>query len=436
LDACRTGKDTSASLITGTKQIEIDKSFFLDGQEVPVAGLAEMKAVGNTFIAFAAGPGEVALEGSNGSSLSPFTKALVRNLSSVDLPLSNLTGRVRQEVLDETGGRQRTWDQSSLLVPFYFNPGSVLLFTGNVMALIGLIISAFIYSLILLSPHVTMEWIVAAVALPIASFATLMVGTQKAYARLRGGFNSDSNARGSELWANLRKGAGGGFLGSLVGALFLSVPYFYQWAKPTETFGQLCLEIIYGTAFAACLLGPLALAGAHLWPAPKGASIRTRIGYVMFGAGLGGTLAGLIAAPFITSYFGSMSGRPEMDPLLLLPGSVVSSAAIVFSIMNFELERLSGRHLGISAGSSFLAVGLGAVFAVIIFGPLYLLGAVSAVTVFLENHYYSPLALFFGGALYGAPVGLVLGLAIGAAIVLVQFFSGQLTVPRSSQRQP
>jgi hypothetical protein len=436
LDACRTGRDTSANLIGGTKQIEVDKSFFLDGQGIPAAGLAEMKAVGNTFIAFAAGPGEVALEGGDGSSLSPFTKALVKHLTSVDLPLSNLTGRIRKEVLAETDGRQTTWDQSSLVVPFYFNPGSVLMFAGNVMALIGLIISAFIYSLVLLSPDVTIKWIGAALALPIASFATLMVGAQKAYARLRGGFDSDSNAREFQLLANLRKGAGGGFLGSLVGTLFLSVPYFHQWVDPSETFGELCLEITYGTALAACLLGPLALAGAYLWPAPNGASIRTRISHVMLGAGLGGTLAGLIAAPIITWYFGSMEGRPVMDPLLLLPGSVVGASAVIFSIMNFELERLSGRRIWITAVSSLLAVVLGGPFALIVFGPLYLLGAVSAVTAYLTDHYYSPSALFAGGALYGAPVGLVLGLVIGAAIVLIQLLSGQIIVARSGQRQP
>jgi hypothetical protein len=436
LDACRTGKDTSASLIAGAKQIEVDKSIFLDGEEIPAAGLAEMKAVGNTFIAFAAAPGEVALEGGDGSSLSPFTKALVKHLASVDLPLSNLTGRVRQEVLVETDGRQRTWDQSSLIVPFYFNPGSVLMFAGNVMALIGLVISAFIYSLVLLSPDVTIKWIGAALVLPIVSFTTLMVGAQKAYARLRGGFDSDSNAREFQLLANLRKGAGGGFLGSLVGALFLSVPYFRLWVHPSETFGELCLEITYGTALAACLLGPLALAGADLWPAPDGASILTRISRIMLGSGLGGTLAGLIAAPLITWYFGSMAGRPVMDPLLLLPGSVVGASAVIFSIMNFDLERLNGRRIWITAASSLLAVVLGGPFAFIVFGPLYSLGTVSAVTAYLENDYDSPSALLARGALYGVPVGLVLGLVIGAAIVLIQVLSGQIIVAGSGQRQP
>jgi uncharacterized caspase-like protein len=87
-----------------------------------------MKANSDTFIAFAAAPGEVALGGIAGNSLSPFTVGLLKHLEVVDLPLANLTSRVRQDVLDETRGQQRTWDQSSLirhsistLVRFYFS---------------------------------------------------------------------------------------------------------------------------------------------------------------------------------------------------------------------------------------------------------------------------------------------------------------------------
>jgi uncharacterized caspase-like protein len=185
LDACRTGKDVRS--IIGGKGVEIDKDIYFNDVPVPPPGLAEMKATGNTFIAFAAGPGEVARQGIAGSPLSPFTRALVKHINSVDLPISNLTARIRQEVLEETGDTQRTWDQSSLTVPFYFNPGSLLLLTGNMMALGGLVISAMIYSLVLLSPEISLKWIGAALTLPVASFVVLIVGTQGVYSRLRGG---------------------------------------------------------------------------------------------------------------------------------------------------------------------------------------------------------------------------------------------------------
>jgi Caspase domain len=166
LDACRTGKDLKQVVATGTRGIEIDRTFKLDNMVVSTQGLAEIKAASDTFIAFAAGPDQVALDGVAGGLLSPFTGALVKHLASVDLPLSNLTSRVRQEVLDETGQTQRTWDQSSLRAPYYFNPGSLLLFAGNLMALIGLMISTAIYSLVLASPGVTVGWVAAALGLP------------------------------------------------------------------------------------------------------------------------------------------------------------------------------------------------------------------------------------------------------------------------------
>jgi len=422
LDACRTGKE--ARLILGGKQFEIDKAFFLNGVEIPPPGLAEMKAVGNTFIAFAAGPGEVALEGIAGSPLSPFTRALVKHLSSVDLPLSNLTGRIRQEVLEETGGRQRTWDQSSLVVPFYFNPGSLLLFTGNIMALLGLAISAVIYSLVLSSPGLSPQWIAAALVLPIVSFAILIVGAQRAYSRLRGRLGIGKRALRRHWFVNLRKGAIGGFLGSLVGSLFLSIPYFLSWAVPSETFGQLSLEVAYGAAVAACFVGALSLAGAHLC-STAGSVGRGQIIRTILGSALGGMLAGLIAAPVITWYFGRIAGRPEMRPLLLLPGSVIGASVVVFSIVNFDLERLSGRRIWTSVGGSLLALASGIPAALIVFGPLYLLGIVKAVTTFLEHHYNSAFGLFVGGACYGVPVGLVLGTVIGVAIVIIQVWSGK-----------
>jgi uncharacterized caspase-like protein len=423
LDACRTGKD--ARLIVGGKHFEIDKAFFLNGVEVPPPGLAEMKAVGNTFIAFAAGPGEVALEGIAGSPLSPFTRALVEHLSAVDLPLSNLTGRVRQEVLEETDGRQRTWDQSSLVVPFYFNPGSLLLFTGNMMALVGLAMSAVIYSLVLSSPGLSTDWFAAALVLPVASFTILIVGAQSAYSRLRGTVGTGKRAVGPQLIVNFRKGTIGGFLGSVVGSLFVSIPYFLSWDAPSETFGQLCLEVTYGAALGACFVGALSLCGAHLCSIAGGASADWRAVRTVLGSALGGMLAGLITAPAITWYFGRIGDRPEMSPLLLLPGSVVGASVVVFSIVNFDLERLSGRRIWTSAVGSLLALISGIPFALVVFAPLYFIGIVKAVTLFLEDNYNSTLGLLVGGACYGVPVGLVLGLVIGVAIVVIQVWSGK-----------
>jgi hypothetical protein len=431
LDACRTGTDSKEAITAGTRGIEIDRTFKLDNMTVPTQGLAEIKAMGDTFIAFAAGPGEVARDSIGGSLLSPFTGALVKHLPSVDLPLANLSSRVRQEVLRETGETQRTWDQSSLRFPFYFNPGSLLLFVGNLMALIGLVISTVIYSMVLSSPQITWNWIVAALALPLTSFLILMFGTQTVYSRLRGTTyeTRDASLAGSAT-DTFVKGVTGGFLGSLVCSLFLSVPYYWEWSlrmEPPETFGQLYLEITYGTISAACMLGAFTLTGALVavsWRRTKPSELGNKT-QILVGSSVGGVVTGLVVAPWLTWYIGRIRDRPEMTPWLLLPGSLLGSSLLVFSIINFDLERLSTHRARTSALASVCALLAGIPVALIIFVPLYLVGIGDAVTNFLRANYDNPVGLMEGGAIYGAPVGLVLGLVIGCAIILTQSWSGK-----------
>jgi hypothetical protein len=132
----------------GGKGITADKAFFVNDKQLPPSGLAEMQTKSDTFITFAAAPGGVAYDGLRQESLSPFTQALVKYLDIVDLPLANLSSRVRQDVLNKTNGQQRTWDQSSLMSPFYFSPGSILFFTGNFLAVIGLVVAVLIFTLV------------------------------------------------------------------------------------------------------------------------------------------------------------------------------------------------------------------------------------------------------------------------------------------------
>ena len=137
LDACRDSGDARRSVVG--KSISTEKGIFINNQPLPPSGLAEMGDQPDTFIAFAAPPGQVAREGLPGERLSPFTQSLVNYLDVVDLPLANLTSRVRQEVFENTGRLQRTWDQSSLMSPFYFSPGSLWFFIGNLLGVAGLV---------------------------------------------------------------------------------------------------------------------------------------------------------------------------------------------------------------------------------------------------------------------------------------------------------
>jgi hypothetical protein len=76
-------------------------------------GLARIEpGVSDTLIAFAAKAGAVAVEGN--ATHSPFSAALLKHLAAPGLDLRLVLGRVRDEVLKSTGGRQEPFVYGSL----------------------------------------------------------------------------------------------------------------------------------------------------------------------------------------------------------------------------------------------------------------------------------------------------------------------------------
>lgn len=73
-----------------------------------------------SLIAFATGPGQIAEDGAGQNS--PYTAALVKHIATPGLQIENVLRRVRTEVAKETGGRQLTWESSSLTEDFFFFP--------------------------------------------------------------------------------------------------------------------------------------------------------------------------------------------------------------------------------------------------------------------------------------------------------------------------
>ncbi len=82
------------------------------GSVAEAPGLAPAGAPAGTLIAFATAPGRTASDGSGDNS--PFTTAFLRYVDEPGLEVRQLMTRVRQSVLDATGGDQVPWDQSSL----------------------------------------------------------------------------------------------------------------------------------------------------------------------------------------------------------------------------------------------------------------------------------------------------------------------------------
>ncbi len=448
LDACRdgdSGDKQTAYLQTFEDQL-VNKSIAADsGDEGPLAAgelrskFATMNEGDNTFIAFATASGEVAY-GGKGKLLSAFTAAFVKYMSAVDLPLTNLTSRVRVEVLKQTGQRQNTWDQSSLRSSFFFNPSSFLMFAGNAMALVGLF-PALVPCCFLLVAHQSWEWIAVSATLPLFSLAILLFGMQSMYSRLRGSFDADLVTQPrlvDHLVVSAQKGTIGGYLGSLFGSLGIAIIYYNTWSyydvnfpgmhDKLEPFGEILLEIVLATSLTACLLGFLGLFFARVtfknWHFEL--SDDTSIKRTMIGAMVGGMLAGLIAAPILTVYFG-LTRRPDISPVVGLPSVFLGLAIITFSILNsivnFDFERLTLKRLGISALASLAALGIGAVAAIVIIGVFYVIGMMKFDTDWMHAHAEDYRVLLAGGAIYGVPVGIVAGSIVGAAVILTERWS-------------
>src|SRR6202166_721385 len=82
------------------------------------AGLAEMSSGEGTLIAFATGPGQTALDGPVGTN-SPFTRALIANITQPGVEIQQAMTRVRAQVNDETNKAQLPWGHTNLIGAVY-----------------------------------------------------------------------------------------------------------------------------------------------------------------------------------------------------------------------------------------------------------------------------------------------------------------------------
>jgi hypothetical protein len=84
-------------------------------------GLAEMKSGEGTLIAFATGPGQTALDGQEGAN-SPFTRALMANITQPGVEIQQAMTQVRAQVNEETNKGQLPWGHTNLTGAVYLNP--------------------------------------------------------------------------------------------------------------------------------------------------------------------------------------------------------------------------------------------------------------------------------------------------------------------------
>ncbi|MDX2202822.1 MAG: caspase family protein [Hyphomicrobiaceae bacterium] len=86
------------------------------------SGLAEMRSGEGTLIAFATGPGQVALDGEGRHS--PFTRALLAHLPAPGVEIQAAMTMVRAQVQEETGKKQLPWANTNMVGFFYMQPGA------------------------------------------------------------------------------------------------------------------------------------------------------------------------------------------------------------------------------------------------------------------------------------------------------------------------
>jgi uncharacterized caspase-like protein len=86
-------------------------------------GLAQTDAPVGTLLAFATGPGKVAVDGGGGDN-SVYTANLVKMLPTPGLPVELMFKRVREAVVRQTQALQVPWESSSLQGEFAFVPGA------------------------------------------------------------------------------------------------------------------------------------------------------------------------------------------------------------------------------------------------------------------------------------------------------------------------
>src|SRR5437868_9955852 len=79
-----------------------------------------MKSGEGTLIAFATGPGQTALDGQEGTN-SPFTRALLANITTPGVEIQQAMTKVRAQVNEETNKGQLPWGHTNLIGSVYLN---------------------------------------------------------------------------------------------------------------------------------------------------------------------------------------------------------------------------------------------------------------------------------------------------------------------------
>lgn len=429
LDACRNNPFGNILAESNTRTRSWEN---VSTNEFDSSGLAEFGSPTGTLIAFAAAPGKTATDhGELGHS--PFTQALLKNISAVDLPLTNLLHRVSEEVKKQTNEAQQPWYHSSLEKPFFFYPGSLITLTGNLLALFAVVMALAVFATTFVDgfrPFLAFAG-TATVAL---ALSILIFGMHRAYQRLRGMREPDQIDRSTFAKLLLQRGVIGGALGGICIVPIIAFPYYRLYLQEyysdfercardplcqtsLEPIGRIAVDMVVAGVSVSSLLGFTCWFGASVFF--KNTSLiavsKPSTRHLFCGSIVGGISTGLIVGPIATTYF-AFQERPIADPKFLAPFTIIASAIVVFALVNYSLERMSLAKLRRSLVGTLGGLAGGGAVAVAVFGPLYFGGVVDSIVNWMittqENHgfHYNTIKVFLvGGLIYGFFLGIVLG---------------------------
>jgi hypothetical protein len=112
----KSGTATNIIVLDACRENPFERAW---GRSAATRGLAPVYAPKGTIIAYATSPGQIARDGAgrNGA----YTAALLKHIDTPDLSLESMFKRVRNTLSAVTGGKQISWEHTSLAGDFFFN---------------------------------------------------------------------------------------------------------------------------------------------------------------------------------------------------------------------------------------------------------------------------------------------------------------------------
>lgn len=244
------------------------------------------------------------------------------------------------------------------------------------------------------------------------TFGLLLLGLHRSFKFLRGDF------KGQQELALYRSGLGG-YFGGIFAAPIVAGSYYLGWYIDADyydpvlvPFATLLGEITFACILAGIVLGPASLALSK-WPFGRRAP---SLLLSLVGGIAGGILAGLIVGPPLTFLFGRLD-RPAVSAAVLLPGGLLGVSLLVFSIVTYNVERISYRTMRRNAVIAFFSTLFVSAVAGLMLLAVY--GVMQEQINALLGHRDTKVLLTAGLAI-GAVVGVILGSAISVALLFTE----------------